>query len=284
MMKKVKGRKIDIEKASTLSIVLNSVEIVVLIVLLLSDFNNVPMWRPLMAVAVVVLMIEACLSIRDAYIWRDTHRQNEMLKDASAQLNELNTRLRMNRHDFMNHLQVVYSLVDMNENQEAIHYIEQVYGQMKRISNVMKTSKPSINALLHAKQGVAQEKNIKISISVTSDWKNLPMNDWEMCRVLGNIIDNATDALGGQDDPQLGIELYEDLRAYYFKITNNGPMVPLKEQERIFYLGFTTKTTGQGLGLHICKELMQNYGGDIELQSTAAETSFIGHLPRTTAE
>ena len=61
------------------------------------------------------LLFEACLSIRDAFIWRDTHRQNEMLKDAWGQLQDLNNQLRMQRHDFLNHFQVVYSLIDMGK-------------------------------------------------------------------------------------------------------------------------------------------------------------------------
>lgn len=290
MLKRIfKKRQMDIEKASMLSAIMNGAEIFILLFLLLGEalgFLNSTnaLWQPLLLVAVIVLIVEASLSIRDAFIWRDTHRQNEMLKEAWEQLENLNNQLRMQRHDFLNHFQVVYSLIDMDEKEEATKYIEDVYGQMRRFSSAMKTAKPGINALLQAKLADAQEKQVKVDLNITSDWKNLPMNDWEMCRVLGNIIDNAIDALSSVENKRLQIEIYEDLRAYGFRITNNGPMIPVHIQNTIFTLGFTTKQTGQGLGLHIVNELMQSYEGSIKLSSTATETSFEGSLPRAPAE
>lgn len=285
MFKKLPEKRIDIEKASMMSAVMNTVEAVVLVLLLVADFFGVfktrPfLWQPLLVLAVSALLFEACLSIRDAFIWRDTHRQNEMLKDAWGQLQDLNNQLRMQRHDFLNHFQVVYSLIDMGERGEAMGYIEQVYGQMKKLSSVMKTAKPAVNALLRAKLADAQQRGIQTELQVSSDWKNLPMNDWEMCRVLGNILDNAMDALKGAQSPRLCIDIFEDLRAYGFRITNNGPMIAKQVQDRIFSLGFTTKATGQGLGLHIVRELMEGAGGQIRMHSDEANTFFEGILPR----
>ena len=188
MFKRLRGRQIDVEKASMLSAVLNCVEVVVLLSLLAADFlgafrSHPSLWRPLLVLAVGALLFEAVLSVRDAFMWRDTNRQNGMLRDAWAQLHDLNDRLRMQRHDFLNHCQVVYSLIEMDDKQEAIAYIEHVYGQMKQLSQVMRTAKPSVNALLAAKLGDAQQKGIETQLIVSSDWKHLPMNDWEMCRV-----------------------------------------------------------------------------------------------------
>lgn len=285
MFRRIERRQIDIEKASMLSAVMNTVEIVVLLLLLAADFldlfrTHTLIWRPLLILSVLALLVEACLSVRDAFIWRDTHRQNEMLKDAWKQLEELNDQLRMQRHDFLNHFQVVYSLVDMNEKKEAMEYIEQVYGQMKRFSSAMKTAKPAINALLYVKLADAQNRGIETQLSVGSDWKNLPLSDWEMCRVLGNILDNAMDALKGTEKPKFKVEIYEDLRSYGFTIQNNGPMIPRDQLERIFTLGFTTKANGQGLGLGIVRQLMEGAGGSIRALSDAANTSFVGTLPR----
>ena len=99
MFKKLPEKRIDIEKASMMSAVMNTVEAVVLVLLLVADFFGVfrtrPfLWQPLLVLAVSALLFEACLSIRDAFIWRDTHRQNEMLKDAWGQLQDLNNQLR----------------------------------------------------------------------------------------------------------------------------------------------------------------------------------------------
>ena len=118
-MQKLRGKKINIQKASTMSIIINSVEVVLLVCLLVVDtfdLNTSLMHiiRPFSTVALIMLIIEGITSVRDGFIWKKTNQQNEMLMEAFSELDNLNVQLRKQRHDFLNHLQVVYSLVDMD--------------------------------------------------------------------------------------------------------------------------------------------------------------------------
>ena len=215
-MQKLRDRHINIDKAATMSIVINCVEVVLLVALLVADMFDLSeellrIVRPFSTVALVVLIVEGLTSVRDGFVWKKTNQQNEMLREAFDQLDDLNTQMRKQRHDFLNHLQVVYSLVDMGENAEATKYIETVYGQMHRLSAGMKTDKPAINALLQAKLGDAERRGVRMELDVTSRYAGLPMNDWEMCRVLGNLIDNAMDAMEGMEGGRLVVELYDCL-------------------------------------------------------------------------
>lgn len=284
-VQKLRGKKINIQKASTMSIIINSVEVVLLVCLLVVDtfdLNTSLMHiiRPFSTVALIMLIIEGITSVRDGFIWKKTNQQNEMLMEAFSELDNLNVQLRKQRHDFLNHLQVVYSLVDMDENAEAVKYIETVYGQMHRLSVGMKTDKPAINALLQAKLADAERRGVKLELDVTSPFSGLPMNDWEMCRVLGNLIDNGMDAMEGMHDARMKVELFEDLKGYGFRVSNNGPEIPPQLRDRIFGTGFTTKSAGHGLGLSIVKELMESYGGEIDVSSDVNETAFTGALPK----
>lgn len=284
-MFKLRGRRINGNKAATLSIILNSLEILLLISLIVVDLfylhdETIQVTRPFSIFALLILIAEAVISVRDGFIWRKTNQQNEMLIDAMDQLDDLNVQLRKQRHDFLNHLQVVYSLVDMKENDEAVKYIETVYGQMHRLSAGMKTDIPAINALLQAKLAQAEEKNVQLSLEVTSQLSDLPMNDWELCRVLGNLIDNGMDAMENLQDARMKVELYEDLKSYGFRVTNNGPEIPESIRSRIFMTGFTTKSAGHGLGLSIVKEIMEDCGGFIEVKSNSDRTVFTGHIPK----
>lgn len=252
-MQKLRDRHINIDKAATMSIVINCVEVVLLVALLVADMFDLSeellrIVRPFSTVALVVLIVEGLTSVRDGFVWKKTNRQNEMLREAFDQLDDLNTQMRKQRHDFLNHLQVVYSLVDMGENAEATKYIETVYGQMHRLSAGMKTDKPAINALLQAK--------------------------------LGNLIDNAMDAMEGMEGGRLVVELYEDIRSYGFRVVNNGPAIDPEVLPRIFNTGFTTKAAGHGLGLSIVKELVEDCGGEISVESAPGRTAFAGTLPK----
>lgn len=282
---KLRGRRVNVRKAATMSIVMNSIEVALLIGLLLLDvFTDNPKLmhfaRPFSTIALVMLILEGLTSVRDGFIWRKTNQQNEMMAEAMDQLDELNIQLRMQRHDFLNHLQVVYSLVDMKENDEAVRYIETVYGQMRRLSAGMKTDKPAVNALLQAKLAQAEDKGVRLQLEVTSPLTELPVNDWELCRVLGNLIDNGMDAMEGMAQPEMKVELYEDLKSYRLRVSNNGPAIPEAIQQKVFNTGFTTKAAGHGLGLSIVKEILEDAGGGISLESDAQRTAFTGWIPK----
>jgi sensor histidine kinase regulating citrate/malate metabolism len=108
------------------------------------------------------------------------------------------------------------------------------------------------------------------------------MPSWEFCRVLGNLIDNAIYALQvNAEEKCIRIELFEDLKAYGFRIINNGPEIPEDIRGRIFDAGFTTKgEDGEGMGLSITRKLLSEAGGSISVISSTEETIFEGFIPR----
>ena len=68
--------------------------------------------------------------------------QVSRLKQAESSLddlNKLNNTMRAQRHDFMNHLQVVHSLIELKEHDEANAYIDRVYDQIEKVSSSLKT-------------------------------------------------------------------------------------------------------------------------------------------------
>lgn len=225
----------------------------------------------------------AALDIREAFSARELASDADMLQDAYAQLEDLNGTLRAQRHDFMNHLQVVFSLLELEDYKEASDYIERVYGDIRRVSRTLKTAHPAINALLAAKVGDCEARGVHVDLQIESPWAGLPVESWEMCRVLGNLIDNAMDAMKDAPEPRLLIRLSESVQSYTFVIANNGPMIQPSIAERIFQRGFSTKGEGRGMGLSIVRGIMESGGGRLTLASDERETRFEGTLPKTIA-
>lgn len=225
----------------------------------------------------------AVLDIREAFSARELASDADMLQDAYAQLEDLNGTLRAQRHDFMNHLQVVFSLLELEDYKEASDYIERVYGDIRRVSRTLKTAHPAINALLAAKVGDCEARGVHVDLQIESPWAGLPVESWEMCRVLGNLIDNAMDAMKDAPEPRLLIRLSESVQSYTFVIANNGPMIQPSIAERIFQRGFSTKGEGRGMGLSIVRGIMESGGGRLTLVSDERETRFEGTLPKTIA-
>jgi sensor histidine kinase regulating citrate/malate metabolism len=177
---------------------------------------------------------------------------------------------------------VVFSLIELDEYKDARDYIEHVYGDIQRVSNVLKTSLPAVNALIQSKFYTCEKLGINAVLNSTSQLNGLPVPSWEMCRVLGNLIDNAIFALKNMNgEKNLDIYLFEDIRSFGFKIRDNGPCIRSEMLERIFDPGFSTKgAEGQGMGLSITKNILKAYNGSIWVTSNETETIFEGTIPK----
>lgn len=279
-------KDLEVRKATILAMVINSLQILMVGVIALymyltpGDVTDLPLARALVAVAAVVVIWGGVIDIRDALNSRRLLQQLDDMDQTIEAQEDLNVTLRAQRHDFLNHLQVVYSLMEMKEYKEANDYIERVYGSIASVGRVLRTANPAINALLQVKLGVCEKVGIRVTLDIHSAWKDLAIPGWEMCKVLGNLLDNAIDALQEVSDRHLTLTLTEDLKAFRFSVKNTGPMIPAKLQGSIFQPGITTKSAGHGMGLYIVRRTLQEWGGDIQLASDGKETVFSGFIPK----
>lgn len=233
-------------------------------------------------VIILISFLNSFINIKDIHQLGVITSRNGMLQQTLYELEELNRTLRAQRHDFMNHLQVVYGLIELEEFNDTREYIEKIYKDIQSVNRVMRTSSPALNALLQAKVLACEKRGIETKLNITSQFELMKIPSWELCRIIGNIIDNAIFALNDiLENKYVQIDLYEDIKAYYFSIKNNGPEIPEENRHRIFEPGFTTKgTDGDGMGLAIAKETLHNYGGSIEVFSDSEKTLFEGKLPK----
>lgn len=281
-------KKLNIKKAARFVVVINALQVVAMIAVLLFILLNggaTDRYIEIGALCLVFLIVTwgAALDIREALNAERVARQAQMLEEAYGQLEDLNATLRRQRHDFMNHLQVVFSLMELGDSAEAMRYVESVYGDIKKTGSVLKTAIPAVNALIAAKRQDCAERGIALNVEIGSGWRDMPVPGWEMCRVLGNLIDNARDALlenPAQADRRITVAIDETPGAFTFRVANNGPAIPPQLHKAIFQMGFTTKSDGHGSGLSIVREILEGYGGGISVESSEGETCFSGSIPK----
>ena len=88
-----------------------------------------------------------------------------------------------------------------------------------------------------------------------------------------NIIKNGIEAIESCGKIQVVVEVFNGDAS--IKISNNGKMIPKEKQEQIFNEGFSTKSTGCGLGLHICRTHLEMQNAKLQLnKSTKTITEF----------
>ena len=235
---------------------------------------------PVIALISLTCTIPSVLLLRPMSVYKIKLKQTE---DSLDDLNKLNNTLRAQRHDFMNHLQVVHSLIELNEHSEANKYIDKVYTDIEKVSSILKTGIPAVNAILESKRQTCESKGIDVTVEISSTLSDISVPDWELCRLFGNIIDNSINALSGeqgQSTRRVFIEIFEDIHSYRFKISNNGPMIPPDLWAKIFEPGYTSGPhEGEGMGLAICAGIIKTYKGQLWVVSDENETVFEGFIP-----
>ncbi len=229
----------------------------------------------------MVLMLFGCLITIIGLYFAVTYK-NGNLTDSIRNLEELNTRLRAQRHDYLNHFQVIYGLMELGEYEEAKRYINPVFKDIMKVSKALKTAQPAVNALLHSKIEAAEQKQIDLFLEIRSDLRELPIEAWNLCKVLANIIYNGMNALAGMEqEKNLYVVIGEDVDSYTFEISNNGPEIPKNQLEDIFKQGFSTnKEEEHGMGLYIVSRIVKEAGGTVSVTSDSAKTSFHVRLPK----
>jgi two-component system NtrC family sensor kinase len=99
-----------------------------------------------------------------------------------------------------------------------------------------------------------------------------------------NLILNAHDALAGRTDGCITVDASYTFGNTYLEINvaDNGPGIPEHIMSEIFKPFFTTKPPGEGtgLGLHICRQVIERVNGNISVESTPGNgTKFRVRLP-----
>ncbi len=280
-----------VKKAAFFSIAVNILELlagivmVILVNRMLTAGVEEALARMIMLLCMTVVGWGAITDIGASLTSLQMVQKTQELETAYGQLESLNREMRAQRHDFMNHIQVVYSLIEMNEPGEAMEYMDRIYGDMQRGSRMLRTACPAVNALIQAKVVEAEQRGAELKLSIAAKWDDEMMPAWEICRILANLIDNALDASCSADHPAgvrptVELVLGEDLRSWFFSVRNNGPQIDEKTRRKIFEPGFTTKATGQGMGLYIVSQAITEMGGKITLESNEQDTVFSGFVPR----
>lgn len=90
-----------------------------------------------------------------------------------------------------------------------------------------------------------------------------------MEQVLINLLKNAMDALEETAKPSISIHIFKSLEGELeVQIADNGPGIPADILDQIFVPFFTTKKEGSGIGLSLCRQIIQLHKGSLFVYST----------------
>lgn len=132
---------------------------------------------------------------------------------------------------------------------------------------------------------------IKIKVDYDPSIPDFEMQPDQLQQAFLNVIQNAVQALSAHAQAhseiilrtrtahQITINGLPQRLAAEIKIIDNGPGIPEKLKDTLFYPMVTGRSNGTGLGLSIAQELIKQHNGRIECHSTQGNTEFLIYLP-----
>ncbi|WP_227934870.1 histidine kinase N-terminal domain-containing protein [Alkalihalobacillus deserti] len=234
--------------------------------------------------------------IKNQELQQSKHFISQSHKDKLAILGQMSSSF---VHEFRNPLT---SIIGFNKllrseypNLKYLDIIELELDQLKfRITQFLHTSKMDIvgdskkkvelKTLLEDILNFLYPSFVDVDVNVTLMMKEdlkIEVYQDELKQVFVNLLMNSIDAIQQKEKPReikitVEYKLDEDVM---IQISNNGPAIPLEVRETIFEPFFTTKDLGTGIGLYVCKNIIEKHNGTMNCLSDQDETVFEIRLP-----
>jgi two-component system CitB family sensor kinase len=178
--------------------------------------------------------------------------------------------LRAQAHETANHLQSLVGLIELGRYDEAVRFateeVEIAQDLLFRLQE--RVHEPALLALLLGKTAVATERNIELEIAGDLDFAAPGLPAPELVTIVGNLIDNAMEAVADEPSPRVCVRLESRPEGSVVEVRDNGPGVP---SSRVFEPGWTTKPVGahgaRGLGLALVKQAAARLGGSVSAKN-----------------
>ncbi|MDX5629339.1 MULTISPECIES: sensor histidine kinase [unclassified Brenneria] len=192
--------------------------------------------------------------------------------------------LRAQSHEFMNKLHVILGMLHLKYYSQLEAYILKTANnyQAEIGSIIRKVKSPVIAGFLLGKINRARDLGITLSIgedSLLPDTDDVDATN-ELITVLGNLIENAMDAIDGQENCEISVSFHHQDGRLHFTVGDDGPGILPENQEHIYEQGFSTKGSGRGIGLYLTRQSLEKIGGNIDFESEPeVYTQFFVNIP-----
>lgn len=239
------------------------------------------------------------------------HSMDELVTELSDAMKDFRTRtlernemdawqklIRVLTHEIMNSITPIISLSEtlserevdaknypvMRQGMETIH--RRSKGLLNFVENYRKLSRlpepnrhpESVKELLLDLQKLFSEDYIHIEIPETD--RTIQIDRTQIEQVLINLIKNAQEACCKKERPKIEVRMIPlSYRQCQIIVSDNGEGMLPEVMDKIFVPFYTTKSNGLGIGLSLCKQIMNRHGGNISATSIIGQgSSFVLHF------
>ena len=178
--------------------------------------------------------------------------------------------LRAQNHEAANRLHTIVSLVEMGRTEQAVEFATSELEVAQGLADELVSSvdEPVLAALLLGKTAQAAERGIELEI-VGGLPAELPVGPRDLVTLVGNLVDNAFDAVAATraTRPQrVRVELHGAADTLHVEVDDSGPGIAPEDRAHVLERGWSSKAQeGRGLGLAIVAQVVSQHGGTLEV-------------------
>ncbi|MGC5563719.1 sensor histidine kinase [Streptomyces sp. FR-108] len=199
--------------------------------------------------------------------------------------------LRAQDHEHANRMHTLLGLLELEMFDDAVEFVGEVVGDHRATAEQIteKIHDPLLAALLVGKATVAAERAVALTVSDGTLLPDRLVDARGLVTIVGNLVDNALDAVAGTFHARVEVELRAEGRTAVLRVRDTGPGIPAGQRELIFTDGWSTKEPpahrGRGIGLPLVRRLAERQGGSAQVaQAEGGGAEFTIVLPEALAE
>ena len=166
-------------------------------------------------------------------------------------------------------------IITIKRRSEGLLKFAETYRNLNKITtlNLAKIYvRDLFETLFRLMQPSLQQKNIDIDVILKDPELVIEADVNLMEQVMINLLVNAMEAVKDQEQPHIVLSAYKAAnQKVTIKIADNGSGIPADILDKIFIPFFSTKKSGSGIGLSLCKQIMMLHKGNVQVQSTEGE-------------
>lgn len=184
--------------------------------------------------------------------YNSVEASNRAYKNQLEIVNESEKKIRLIKHDIKNHLCNIKNNVTNGKNKQAADYIDEILKNIEPEQEFVKTGNSDVDCIVNYKLATAKNMGIEFSIKINLP-EELKVNSFDLIVILGNLLDNAINALSTAEHKILKIDINYSVGMIVILIKNT--------------MGNKVKRTNEnehGYGLISVRNSLEKYRGTLQ--------------------
>lgn len=204
--------------------------------------------------------------------------QNMNLQTENERLQNCYDNISSFKHDFSNIMQAIGGYIEAKDIAGLKDMYSSIVKECQEINSIQSINKnvinnPAVYTLINSKYKTAKDLNINMKVEVFTDISKFKINDLNLCRILGILIDNAIEASKKCEEKAIYVKFkFDKLNNRNLVIVKNTYNKEITNVHKIFEKGYSTKSekTNHGIGLWKVQQIV-NSSNNLNLYTSSDE-------------